>query len=173
MTTQTPPPVQESDIVLKRFREFFTAILALSFIVLAIIIVVTAMQYVDGPAEDFTRIKDILIFVNPFIGVVLGYYFTKLSTEGRAEAAEGAVRTATFTAQQATLERASAVQRAEQAEQKVDQAKEVLTEMGDAVERMNQPATGGTLSEEVLTADTDARQDLIYAWKKAQKFLSE
>jgi ABC-type multidrug transport system fused ATPase/permease subunit len=75
-----------------------------------------------GKPEDFGRAKDILLFINPFLGVVIGFYFNKVSSEARAENAESNARVATATAQQASQERTVATVEAERAKADAQQA---------------------------------------------------
>jgi len=47
---------------------------------------------------QYARVKDLLLFINPLLGVIIGYYFNKVSSDLRAETAEMAARTASVTA---------------------------------------------------------------------------
>jgi hypothetical protein len=75
----------------------------------------------------FARAKDLLLFINPILGVVIGYYFNKASTEGRAEQAEENTRAAQAQMRRATTEAA----RAQAALGAVRAAAEDLAKQGD------------------------------------------
>jgi hypothetical protein len=55
-----------------------------------VMIVITYAVLVWAADPIYNRAKDLLLFINPLIGIVIGYYFTK----GRAEKAEAAAQTA-------------------------------------------------------------------------------
>jgi hypothetical protein len=93
----SPNPVDAS---LRRFREYVAAGIALLVVLGTFGMLIAAFWYIDSN-ETFARVKDLLLIVNPFLGVVIGYYFNKVSTEARAESAENTARTATASAQQA------------------------------------------------------------------------
>jgi apolipoprotein N-acyltransferase len=125
---------------------------AIAGVVVVSFVVMTGLAFFyTSNNEAFTRAKDLLLFINPVVGVVIGFYFNKTSTEARAESAEKTARVASDTAQQAVQERAEATaqatqatQIASQAEQKADEAVSLLgevTESADAV--LAQPQPGG------------------------------
>jgi len=83
-----------------RFRERVAAAIALLVVAAGISMMFLAFRYIDEK-EKFDRAKDLLLIVNSVLGVVIGYYFNKVSTEARAENAESTARTATASAREA------------------------------------------------------------------------
>jgi hypothetical protein len=76
-----------------RMREIATTAIATVVIVgFVTLVAVTALQ---ASGKEYANLKDLLIFVNPLVGVVVGFYFTKATLEPRAEQAETAARVAT------------------------------------------------------------------------------
>lgn len=73
------------------------------------------------PAQCFPRHCPLLI-VNPLLGVVIGYYFNKVSTEARAESTESTAQSATMSAQQATEARNAAEAEAQAARSEAEEA---------------------------------------------------
>ena len=165
------------DNQMRRFREYVTAIIA--FLVLIIYPVgVVLLSSLVADANQFDRVKELLLLINPILGFVLGYYFNKASTEARAESAESTAKSAVETAQQATKERDSAVEEAKIAETEASEALETLKEVADAAESMMAEAlpTTGTLSidDEVAVgaeAAIRARQDLQAALDRAKRVI--
>jgi hypothetical protein len=54
----------------------------------AIIIGVALYLAWTGQDKAYAQVKDLLIFVNPFLGLVIGYYFQKSASDARAQNAE-------------------------------------------------------------------------------------
>ncbi|MBC8076388.1 MAG: hypothetical protein H7Y32_09970, partial [Chloroflexales bacterium] len=130
------PPI---DVWARRLREtmaaFIAGVVVLSFVVMTGL----AFFYTDNN-ETFTRAKDLLLFINSVLGVVIGFYFNKVSTEGRAESAENTARTASANAQQAVEERAEATAQATQATAQATQATQVATQAEQARQEATQQA---------------------------------
>ena len=84
----TPEPAQQ------RFKEVVTAVIALMVVAgTAALAAVAVGQIADK--ETFARAKDLLLFVNPILGYVVGYYFNKTITDrsvDRADAKAGALK---------------------------------------------------------------------------------
>ena len=55
-----------------------------------LMMIVTYALLVSASDPIYSRAKDLLLFINPLIGIVIGYYFSK----GRAEKAEASAQTA-------------------------------------------------------------------------------
>jgi hypothetical protein len=102
----------------------------------AFVLMIIATYVVLFTATDpiFGRAKDLLLFINPLIGVVIGYYFNKVTSEARAEKAETAVRDATAQAQEAELGRREAVSTAQTAEAAKTEAVGTLGELAQAAQ---------------------------------------
>lgn len=144
-TPQTPTTDTATDLRLRRFREYVTGIIALIVIIgTTALIVLAAVETNATSADQFSRVKDLLLFVNPLLGVVIGYYFTKTSTEARAESAEVTANTATANAQQAFQERSEALTQANEARAKEQQTKSGLDHLTLAAENYLSLAPSGT-----------------------------
>jgi hypothetical protein len=132
-----------------RFRERVTAVIA-GTIVAGTIFLITAAAWLASSNEAYARVKDLLLFVNPLVGYVIGYYFTKTTTEARAESAEATAKAATLSAQQAVQAQSQAESRAEDAQSKAQtaqaqahEARVTLSELAVATEQyvaQTQPA---------------------------------
>jgi hypothetical protein len=100
-------PENTSEVLIRRLREVVAA--ALAVVVTLFTLSMTWRTFgliADG--DSFLRSKDLLLVLTPFFGVVLGYYFNKVSTEGRAERAEQNAQAATAEALDARTKRAQA-----------------------------------------------------------------
>lgn len=132
-TSRVPPSgASADDPWLRRGRELVAALLALIIVIGAAILIANAFKFVgvdDTKDHSFQHAKDLLNIILPLLGVVLGYYFTKVSTESRAESAEKTAQTATTTAQQATEAR-------QLVESENREVKGSLKEISDAAERL-------------------------------------
>jgi hypothetical protein len=181
--TLLPQPIQPSqplpDQWLRRGKEGITALIALAIIVSLIVMLVQAFPYVsvdDKTDQSFQHIKDLLLFVNPLVGVVIGYYFNKVSTEARAENAEATATAANTNTQQAVKERAAAEEREKSKSAEAEEAKTVLKTLVPAakslLEESSSPPSsqGGAVSDEAPQADMRAR--LQYALERAERILS-
>src|SRR5215210_3082378 len=91
-----------------RVKEIGAAIIAFVIIGCLVLLIWKSFQYIGGDERTsaaFQQVKDLLLFINALVGVVIGYYFTKISTEHRAESAEAMARDATATVRQAVAAR--------------------------------------------------------------------
>ena len=141
---------------LRVLREVVAATIALVIVaVTGVMLYVVFSRYIASadPAADkhFERAKDLLLFINPLLGVVIGYYFNKVSTEARAEKAEATVASANNNAQLAIADR-------NEAKAEAQEAKSVLNEvMPAAQEVLNESAARpGTLGGAESSVDTDS-----------------
>lgn len=105
--------------------------------------------------QAFEKMKDILLFLNPIIGYVLGYYFNKVTTEARAEKAEAVVKSTSAVAQQAT----ASAQEAHKEAQVTRSALLDLTQSAEAV--LTESGTDGTRA--FNPAEVDLRTSLSRA----------
>ena len=147
------------DTTLRRFRESVAAGIALLVVLGTFGMLIAAFAYIEND-EAFARVKDLLLIVNPILGVVIGYYFNKTSTEARAEST---ARTATASAQQAATAR-------DAAEVKAQTAMSTLSDLQGAAEKMlaqSAPASG-VLGAEEQPSD-DARAELRVALERAKR----
>jgi hypothetical protein len=175
-TLPSLPAAIESDPALRRLREGVAATIALVVIVGTLLMMVQAFNYLSTP-EQFGRVKDLLLFVNPLVGVVIGYYFNKVTSEARAEMAETTAKAATASAQQAVEERSQAQVQAVQATNETRSVKSALWEMGQAAEKLMgaSPPRVGVLraDEESGEVVEDPRLQLQLAWQRAKRLLTE
>lgn len=119
------------------FREYVTAAIALTVILGAVLLIANTFRYVAGGSpEDFQRAKDLLLFVNPVLGLVIGFYFNKASTEPRAEQAEARAEQASSRAEEASEARQQAAAAAGAARQEALQATSALEELSDAAQQV-------------------------------------
>ena len=132
-----------TDTYLRRFRENVAASIA-GVIVVGSVIMFGLSFSQTGNEEQFNRTKDLLLIINPLLGVVLGYYFNKVSTEARAENAEATAQTAVVNAQQAAKAQETAQAEAQEAKTHVEAAQTDLAESKEQVQKVN--ATLETLS---------------------------
>jgi hypothetical protein len=175
------PPVQpaagtEPDPVVRRLREFVSAGIALVIILGSVVMLIQAFNHLSSP-DQFDRVKDLLLFINPLLGVVVGYYFNRATSEPRAEKAETAATAAMATAQQASEARNQAETEAEAAKGEAEEVKEALKEVDEAAEKMMAqmpaPAMGvlGVDGEPGEPAAAEARLELQMALRHARRFI--
>lgn len=88
------------DIMPRWVKESVTALIAIVLVGCLVFMIRQAFQSLGSAQSDtsFDRLKDLLLFINPLVGVVIGYYFNRVSTEARAENAERTAQGATATA---------------------------------------------------------------------------
>ncbi len=166
-----------ADPAMRRFREYVAAVIALVVVIGTIGMMIIAIGYVNSPdlnpSERFARIKDLLLFINPLLGVVIGYYFNKVTSEARAETAETAAQSAMVSAQQAAEARKSAEEEAKTAKSEAKEVKSALKEVGQAAEKMiaQAPAVGTLGVEEEGEPVEDPRLELKMAWARAKRLV--
>lgn len=128
--------VSTTDIVLRWLKEGVAALIAIILVGCLVLMVRQAFQVLNAGEKDpsFDRVKDLLLFINPLVGVVIGYYFNRVSTEARAENAERTARGATTTAHQAEAARGEAEAEAVASRTEAVEARSVLEEVIPAAE---------------------------------------
>jgi len=171
--SEKPPQreLSEIDFNMRKFREIVTATIAfIVILVYPIGMAIVSVNFIDTP-EEHDRLKDLILFVNPLLGFVLGYYFNKTSTEARAENAESTAKAAVTTAQQASMQREKAQDTADKALQKVEEAKGVMQDMGSAVEELDAARLGTLGDEELSGVNQPARRKLDAAWEHAKRII--
>jgi hypothetical protein len=180
---QTPTPVPtpqapsaattSTDTFLSRAKEGVAAILGLIIILCFVVMIWKAfglMANAENQEKGFQQVKDLLLFINPLVGVVIGYYFTKVSTEARAESAEATAKVASTTAQQATEARLSAETKVGHAEADAEQVRAKLNEIIPAAEAVltNAPVTSESAVGNGSAATLGAHLDLQRALERAR-----
>ncbi len=135
-----------TEVALRRLREYVAAAIALIVILGAVVMLILAYYSGVNSPDTFARIKDLLLFINPLLGVVIGYYFNRVSTEARAESAESTARTATVTAQQAEAARNQAQETVKATTLEAQETKAALNQLVQATDKMlaAAPGTGPT-----------------------------
>lgn len=172
---QPSAPGAAADSGLRRIREWVSAGIAALIIIGTIMMMVMAFNHLSTP-EEFARLKDLLLFINPLLGVVIGYYFNKATSEARAESAEATAQSAMTSVQEASEARNQAQAEAKEAKSQAEEAKSTLKEMSEAAEKvmaqMPPPAVGvlGADEEGGELAD-ESRMALQMALKRAQRLL--
>ena len=168
--SEKPSVEVTTDPGLRRFREYVAAAIAVLVILGTIVMMIVALRYV-GSSDQFARVKDLLLIVNPLLGVVIGYYFNKVSTEARAESAESTAQSATMSAQQATEARNVAEAEAQAAKSEAEEALSTLSEVSQAAEKVlsQAPAPGVLRVGEEGEPVEDARLELQVALARAKR----
>lgn len=167
-----PSPLSP-DPLLSRAKEAVASLLALIIVLTLLVMLWKAFRVLSTDSDKaFQQVKDLLLFINPLVGVVIGYYFNKVSTEARAESAEATAQAATTTAQQAAEARQEAENRASEAESVSDSAREALDEIIPAAEAVlaRQPATAALADGNGEAASVaGARLELQHALQRARR----
>jgi 3-methyladenine DNA glycosylase/8-oxoguanine DNA glycosylase len=140
-----------------------------------LVILVSLWMAIANP-DAYSRVKDILLFVNPFLGVVIGYYFQKAVSDSRAEAAESAISNANAAARAAQTERQLAQDSLQTAQQKLNSQRDALSDLKNAAE--NALANGSAISPASKGLPTpgdapDATEKLVSAIARAQTALEQ
>jgi hypothetical protein len=125
-------------------------VIVLGFVILVVFTIGVA---VNGSEDAFGRAKDLLLFINPIVGVVIGYYFNKATSDARSENAEQNAKEATQTAQKATIERERADELVQKTEKVRQEMRTDLLEMWSAANEMvhELPGVAGDQSKRGLT----------------------
>lgn len=172
MTNEPEASNRGSDATMPRFRERVAAGIALLVVVAGLAMMFLAFRFI-GEKEKFDRAKDLLLIVNPVLGVVIGYYFNKVSTEARAESAEKTARTATADAREAAASRETAQGLAVAAKADAEETRRHLDDVSQAAEKMLARAPArppGTLGvSDAARPAEDARWELEAALGRAKR----
>ena len=164
--------VEATDMSLRRLREGVTALISLLVIGGTLWLVFLAIQNVSSATDQgFSRLKDLLLFLNPLLGVVIGYYFNKTTSEARAENAESAAKRASATATVAVQAQSKAQDEANKAQADAAEAKKTLSVLVDASEKALVQSRGGTLSAEGAGAANQSQVESQSALDRAKSLL--
>jgi hypothetical protein len=142
---------------LAMIREIFAGVLATVVMGLFLLLILRALDRAAG--TEFTSIKELLAIVNPTVGVVIGYYFSRVTSEARAERAEASAATAGRSA----LESAQARAHAE------EQARSALAGLVRAIDH----AKGAPGASEASGQGGDETMSLEIALDRAQQVLKQ
>ncbi len=165
------PPQPGPDAPLSRFREGVAALIAVVVVGASLTMLFLGFRHI-GEKEQFDRTKDLLLIINPVLGVVIGYYFNKVSTEARAENAENTARHATADLRKAAEERQQAQSVADAAKTDAEDTRGALEDVSRAAERVlaEKPMrSAGTLATPEGLAADDPRRELEEALARARR----
>lgn len=152
-------PNAAADTLLRRIKEMVAALIAFAIIFSLLFLLWKSFHYLGGDeraSAAFQQIKDLLLFVNPLAGVVIGYYFTKVSTENRAESAEAMSQAASGVARQAIAAR-------DEAEAEIKDVRTALADIVPAAEQLLAQIPEPSSSE---AAGTDMDEQVVEAYLK-------
>jgi hypothetical protein len=164
-----------ADPLLRRLREIVTAVIAFIVVLGFAAMIIVAFLQLDDTRVD--RAKDLLAFVNPLVGVVIGFYFNRTTSEARAEQAEQTAVTADQAAVEARKAQQTADFQARDAQAAKETAKAHLSNLTTAAERMltETPQGSGVLGgkETAPSELQDAMADLRAAVAGAKRVLGQ
>ena len=124
--------------------------------------------------ESFQRSKDLLLIIVPFVGVVIGYYFNKVTSDSRAAALQRAAEDASATAQQATLESERSQTLAQTAQSQATEYRDVLSDMVSSAAPVvaTSEKAPGVLGVEEGAPMSDQQIDFRLAYERARRALN-
>lgn len=127
-----------AETFLRWLKESVAALIALSLVGCLLFMIRYAFGHLNAGKDDlsFDRVKDLLLFINPLVGIVIGYYFNRVSTEARAENAERTARGVAATAFQAEAARGEAQSLAERNRTEAEAARSALGHVIPAAETL-------------------------------------
>jgi hypothetical protein len=177
MSSNPPPPespVLITQLSLERLREYVAAGLGFLIIFCMLAIGVVAVQNLGSPAQ-FQGAKDLLLIITPFVGVVIGYYFNKVTADSRAAALQRAADEASKTALSATAETERAQQQAQVAQSQANELRGALSDMVSTAEAAGGGVVSkapGTLGAEESAVMTDNQIEFRVALERAKRTLN-
>jgi len=138
-----PNAVIRTELSLEKLREYVAA--GLAFLIILGLLIISYVAIVNlGNIESFQNAKDLLLIITPFVGVVIGYYFNKVTSDARAVALQRTVDDTSRVAMTATIDSQRAEQQAAVAQTQAERARGALADMVAAVDSSG-AAKGGTL----------------------------
>jgi hypothetical protein len=161
--------VSADDLYLRRFREYVTASFAAVLILGTVILLILAYSRTNSD-EDFNRVKDLLLFINPLVGVALGYYFSKSTSQSAVDTAQDTAKEATAAVEYATRSRREAEAKVAGIVREAEETQEALSELVKATEHALAESTDGLLLSSSDESDP-AGFELQLALKRAQRTL--
>jgi hypothetical protein len=174
--SSNPPPSDSyltTQLSLERLREYVAAGLAFLIILAMVAIGIVAVQNLGSP-EQFQAAKDLLLIVTPFVGVVIGYYFNKVTADSRAAALQRAAETASQTAISATADSERAQQQAQLAQAQASEFRSALSDMVNSAEAVGTealPKAPGTLGAAESVPMSNEQIDFRVALERARRTL--
>jgi hypothetical protein len=166
------------DTRLPLVRELIAGLLALTVMAMFFFLLARAMQSVPSSgttqASDFGPVKELLAIVNPVVGLIIGYYFSRATTEARAETAEAAAETANDTANKAQHAASTAEQEKARTQSEAEKSKGALQSLVSAVEGSRIQSDGEHASRaEPERAARQADTQLLVAVERAKEVLGQ
>jgi hypothetical protein len=154
-------------------REFMAGMLGLTVMIAFFVLLTRALGSLPSGAQasDFVPIKELLAIVNPVVGLIIGYYFSRATSEARAEKAEAAATTANDSARTAQQTAANAQQAKTQSEEEAKKAKNALQSLVGAVEGSRIQSDGEHASTLAPAAAREADVQLRVAMARAKEVL--
>jgi hypothetical protein len=137
-----------------------------------VMIVITYAVLAWATDPIYNRAKDLLLFINPLIGIVIGYYFTKgraEKAEAAAQTAEGDKRVAEGQAEQAKTETSEAMGALQTLK---DAAQDLLSEPAGAVKAKSLDPLEAVERGEPPIAPTTSNPALVRALSQAEQVLA-
>ena len=135
-------------------REMVAGVLSLIVISAFVVLLTRALDRTAKP-DEFGPVKDLLGMINPIAGLVIGYYFSRVTSEARAERAEAAVVVHSRSASEAIAAQ-------QQAESQARTASGALAELASAADAIK-PAAPLESVQGGDSATTRARLELALA----------
>lgn len=163
--------VVQTQLSLEQLREYVAA--GLAFLIVLGMLVLSYIAVVNLSNQDtFQRAKDLLLIITPFVGVVIGYYFNKVTSDARAAALQRTVDDTSRVALSATADSQRAEQQAQLAQSQADRMRGALTDVVTAVDNSGatKPGTLGTLGPGDAEA-TERQINLRVAMERARRAL--
>ena len=166
--------VQKDEIGLRYLREIAAILIAAIVLIGFIIMMRETYSHVGaGQENDFQQTKDLLQIFTGFLGIVIGYYFNRVSTEARAEKAETAARNATDLAQGAVVAHQIAVKDTLAANNVANTTKSELRSLANAAKNLlantdNQQTRGSSVIGNGIDNDLKILQDAV---ERAERIL--
>ena len=135
-------------------REVVAGVLSLIVITAFVVLLTRALDRTAKP-DEFGPVKDLLGMINPIAGLVIGYYFSRVTSEARAERAEAAVVVHSRTAN-------DAIAAQHEAESQARTASSALAELASAADAVKPASTLESVRSDD-TASARARLDMALA----------
>jgi hypothetical protein len=154
-------------------REVTAGLLALTVMLMFFYLMNRALGTLPSGAKaaDFVPIKELLAIVNPVVGLIIGYYFSRATTEARAEKAEEAAKTANDTANKAQQTATVAEQGKTEAQAQAQNVKGALQSLVGAVEGSRIHSDGERASSTDEVRARAAQLQLLLAIERARGVL--
>ena len=162
-----PEKIHKEEIGLRYLSEI-AAILIAAIVMIGFIILMRETYSHVGPGKEneFHQTKELLQIFTGFLGIVIGYYFNRVSTETRAEKAESAARTANEKVQGAIEGHQNALHESSAAKETAHIVKSELRNLANAAKKLlensgNQQTRGNAVINSGLENELNKLQEAI------------